>query len=173
MKAAIPTLLASLALVSLGHGQGIADPNEGSHLTRASDGACTLSWWGRTGRSYFVQQSEDLIHWQYLPVIAPGSDHVLETAFTSSAPRLFVRLLSADIPTDNPLTADFDADGLSNQTEVQCGTDPIVDDAGQDFDSDGLSNAEECWLGTAVREPADDGTAAAAGIGLVVHTDLD
>jgi len=173
MKPAIPTLLASLALVVLGHAQGFADPNEGTILTRASDGTCTLSWWGRAGKSYFIQQSNDLIRWKYLPVIEPGSDGVVETAFTSSAPRLFLRLLSADVPTDNPLTADFDADGLNNQAEVQCGTDPFANDAGLDFDSDGLTNAEEYWLGTKLGEAASSGVEAAASVGLVVHTDFN
>lgn len=170
MKPAIGTLLSLLALVSLGYSQGLADPNEGARLTREPDGACHFTWWARAGTSYFVQQSDDLIHWKYLPVIEPGTDGVVGTEFTSAEPRLFLRLLSTDIPTDNPLTADFDADGLGNDAEVRCGTDPFASDAGLDFDADGLTNAEEYWLGTRLGEAADS---AAAAVGLVVHTDFN
>ena len=173
MNSAIPLLLASLALVGMSRAQSVTDPNEGARLTRASDGTCTLAWWGRAGASYFIQQSEDLADWKYLPVIEPGSDGLVEIALASSANRLFLRLRCTDIPTNDPLAADFDDDGLSNQAEVQCGTDPLATDAALDFDADGLTNAEEYWLGTRIFEAAASGAAASASVALVVHTDLN
>lgn len=173
MNPAISTLLASLAVAGLSLAQGFADPNEGARLTRASDGTCTLGWWGRAGASYFVQESDDLTNWKYLPVIEPGLDALLEIHFQSPANRLFLRLRCTDFPTNDPLAADFDSDGLSNEAEVQYGTDPFTNDAGLDFDADGLTNAEEYRLGTKLREAADTGPAGAAGVALVLHTDIN
>lgn len=173
MNRAFLTLFGLVAFASVSRAQSSTDLNEGARVTHESDGTTTLGWWGRAGMSYFIQQSEDLISWNYLPVIEPGTDHLVEWSYTLSTDHLFLRLRYTDIPTDDPLSADFDGDGLSNFAEVHTVTDPFVNDAGLDFDADGLTNAEEYWLGTKLKEAADTGAAAAASVGLVVHTDLN
>ena len=52
----------------LASAQTATDVNEGVRVTAsATTGAQMLIWWGRTGRTYFVQQSYDLINWTYVP----------------------------------------------------------------------------------------------------------
>ena len=57
--------------------QTAADLNEGLQVTTgAQAGDFTVSWWGKTGRTYFVQQSFDLMTWQYVPVVCSGVEAV-------------------------------------------------------------------------------------------------
>lgn len=126
-----PLFLAILALVgTTGTGvlaQTAAAPNEGSILTRdPATGAYRFSWWGRAGRTYFLQQSDDLLHWSYLPVIEAGADEATEWGFASSAPAFFVRLKPVDFPTSDPFGDDFDGDKVSNYDELLQGTDPLL-----------------------------------------------
>ena len=131
-------LLAILLFVSLSTralSQTSTDPNEGSRLSRdPSTGAYTFSWWGVGGRTYFIQQSDDLLTWTYLPVIESGEDQILQWGFTSTEARFFVRLVYADIYTSDPFNDDFDGDGVSNYNELLQGTDPLS----SGFDSNGL-----------------------------------
>ena len=48
-----------------------------------------------------------------------------------------------------------------------------MNDAAEDPDGDQFTNTEEYWLGTDPKRAADTSVAAAAGVGLVVHTDFD
>lgn len=125
-------LFAALALVARPptlRAQTVLDPNEGARL--ASDpttpGGHTLSWWGKAGRTYFLQQNDDLLNrsWPYLPVIEPGADRIIQWGFTSSAPKFFLRLVYTDIPTSDPFNNDFDSDGVSNWDELLQGTNPL------------------------------------------------
>ena len=65
----------------------------------AVPGALRLSWFGRAGRSYFIEQTRDLagLPWQYLPVIETGADAPLAYVFGSvPQPAFFARLLISD-----------------------------------------------------------------------------
>ena len=120
------------------------DPNEGSQLSQdATAGVYTFSWWGKAGRTYFMQESTDLVNWTYFPVIESGANEVIQWSFTSLAPVLFVRLKYSDIPTDDPFDADFDGDGVSNWNELLQGTDPLV----ANFDVNGLPFDWETFYG--------------------------
>ena len=58
----VPVALASLLLTAAAVAQTSTDPNEGALLTPGpAAGAYTFSWWGRAGRTYFLQQSDDLL----------------------------------------------------------------------------------------------------------------
>lgn len=121
--------------------QTAADVNEGARMTQnATTGQYTFSWWGRSGRTYFVQQSEDMVHWSYLPLIESGGAAVTEYGFTSSAPRFFLRLRHTNAATGgNPDTADFDGDELSNAEELNTyHTDPLAADTDGDSFGDGF-----------------------------------
>lgn len=131
--------------------QTATDPHEGMRLESLGAGQFALSWWGRAGWSYFILQSEDLIHWQYLPVIESGADDIIRWEFSSDTPRRFFKLRLSDTETEDPYAADFDGDGLGNWEELQLGLDPFKQDSAgdgtpdgeRDGDADGLTNAQE------------------------------
>ncbi len=102
-------------------------PNEGSALQYDADNQIYhFKWWGRSGRTYFLQSSQDLMQpWNWIPVIETGEDAIKEWAFTSTADMFFVRLRYTDRPTYDPINEDFDGDGVSNILEVQQGSDPF------------------------------------------------
>lgn len=179
-------LAAFAALTGLAPAQNATAPNEGAQLRSESiPGVYTFSWWGRTGITYFIQHSADLLTWDYLPVIESGTNEVIEYRFSPQLPavsKFFLRLKSSDLPVGDPFTADFDGDGVSNYQELLNHTDPMqaVDtdfdglpdnwereyyhDAGlndlrygpnDDPDGDGATNLEEYRLGLDPTEPFD------------------
>lgn len=85
----------------------------------------TLSWWGTAGWTYFIQESDDLVNWSWVPVIESGNNAVIEWGFTSNASRLFFRIVANNTPTSDPSTADFDGDGISNWAELLAGSSPL------------------------------------------------
>lgn len=122
--------------------QTATDSNEGVRVTAdATTGAQVLTWWGRAGRSYFVQQSYDLINWTYVPVVHTGGDAVDGLNFACTDPRQFWRLRYTDASTGglSATDADFDGDGLTNAQELAVGTDPF----NWDTDGDGYPDGEE------------------------------
>ncbi len=171
------TLLAVLMMsVMSAQAQTAADLNEGLRVTKsATTGVFTLSWWGQAGRSYFIQQSFDLMSWQYVPVVMSGAAVVTGMNFSCSDSRQFWRLRYTDDSTYglSAADADFDYDGLSNQAELSLGLDPFnvdtdgdelndgwevannldaksaagVNGAQGDPDSDGLVNMDEWYYG--------------------------
>lgn len=174
MKPFRAVVAAVLVSGSVGQAQTAIDLNEGSRVERdASNGIWRLKWWGKGGRTYFFQQSDNLNEpWTYLPVIEPGEDSAREWGFTTTGDRLFLRLRHTDFPTDDPWVADFDGDRVGNHDELMLGTDPLgnldtdndglPDDwemqhlgsldgnATGDADGDGLSNSDEWTAGTDV-----------------------
>lgn len=119
--------LASLCASVSVYAQNASAPNEASSLTRgAANGLAVFSWWGAAGRTYFIQQSEDLANWTYVPVIEPGAAQAIQWGFLSNADRFFLRLRYSDQPTSDPFAADFDGDKVSNYDELLQGTDPLL-----------------------------------------------
>ena len=126
MKKVYRLVLASLLATALLSAPTADDLNEGLQVQENSSGVFTLSWWGKAGFTYFIQQSEDLINWHYVPVIESGDDDVISWGFSSNAPRLFFKLRGTNALTNgDPNTADFDGDGLSNLDELENGLDPF------------------------------------------------
>jgi N-acetylmuramoyl-L-alanine amidase len=150
-------------------------------LTPGTTKTWNLDWEGISGRTYFLQHSEDLVSWQYFPLIESGNNATLGWGFASSADKFFVRLRYTDQPTSNPDFADFDADDLTNWNEIFIySTDPFnadsdgdgmpdgfeaqynlnpsdASDASQDADEDGLTNLQEYELGTDPNNSDSDG----------------
>ena len=124
------TLAAALAAgaAHTAHCQSPGEPNEGSHLEwDAANSIWRFSWWGVSGRTYFIQHSEDLAVWSWVPIVEPGSDAVREWGFTTTGDRFFLRLVHTDIPTADPANDDFDGDGVPNLEEVLQNTNPLLE----------------------------------------------
>lgn len=141
-------LIACMGLVSADFltAQSPDDPNEGSKVEwDEANSIWRIKWWGRAGRTYFIQHSPDLLRpWQWLPTVEVGDDSIKQGGFNTSGGRAFLRLRYSDIPTTDPEGADFDRDGLSNLAEVQAGASPFD----LDSDQDGLPDGFEAFLGT-------------------------
>ncbi len=128
-------VIVAALLAGTASAQTSSAPNEGLNIG-SSAGNYDMSWWGRAGRTYFIQQTNDLLTpWQYLPLIESGADAPLAWGFTSTAPATFLRLRYSDIPTADPFAADFDGDKVGNFAELTNGTDPL---RSLDSDNDGL-----------------------------------
>lgn len=118
--------------------QTATDLNEGLQVTAGTTAEeFTVSWWGKTGRTYFIQQSFDLMTWQYVPVIESGAEAVCGLNIACTDTRQFWRLRYTDVYTEDAATADFDFDGLSNQQELTLGLDPLDPDTDADALLDG------------------------------------
>lgn len=117
------------------------DQNEGSRLE--VDGVNQIyrfKWWGKSGRTYFIQHSDDLRTWNWVPVVEPGNDSIKEWGFTTTGDKFFARLQYWVGATSDPAGDDFDQDGVPNLYEVQHGQNPF---AIEDSDADGLPDG---WL---------------------------
>lgn len=139
------------------HAQTATDPNEGMQMTAdASTGAQVLSWWSRTGRTYFVQQSFDLVNWTYVPVVRDGASPAAPDGlnFTCSDPRQFWRLKYTDASTGGltGAAADFDGDKVSNLAEAQNNTNPF---SSVDTDGDQIPDDWEIDAGGNPNDPYD------------------
>ena len=171
MNSRFLVLLCSMALSEVAVAQTASDTNEGAKLIHNSGNSFTLYWWGRSGRTYFLQHSEDLKTWLYFPdVIAAVPNNIpaiLSYGFNVTGPdRFFLRLEFSDIATSNPATADFDGDGLSNAAELLLGTDPLS----ANTDGDGLSDGNEFLIG--YNPKVADSTVDSSDRLLDVHTPL-
>jgi len=124
--------LSSVGLIACICGPASAQPsepweNEGQSLTEDSGtGNMTYEWWGKAGRTYFIQSSEDLMSWSYIPIIEPGIGEWIEWGFSTTADSLFLRLRFSDISMADPLTFDLDGDDIGNWDELLQETDPFA-----------------------------------------------
>lgn len=173
--------LSLLALAGMASATLAQTPQPKAVLTQGTNNTWNLDWEGIAGLTYFLQHSEDLVGWQYFPLIESGNDETLGWGFASSADKFFVRLRYTDIVTNDPDNADFDGDGLTNWEEIFIyGTDPFnsdsdgdgmpdgwevlhglnpndAADADEDSDGDGLTNLQEYLYGTEPNNPDTDG----------------
>jgi hypothetical protein len=158
-------LIAWMVFASVGllKAQSPDDLNEGAKVEwDAANSIWRLKWWGKAGRTYFIQHSSDLnLPWEWLPVVEAGDNGLTQGGFTASGGRAFLRLRYSDIPTSDPQGADFDGDGLSNLAEVGQGLNPLSSDS----DSDGLSDLLELASGSNAAAPGQP----VGSVGLFVY----
>ena len=101
MRKTFLKLLCFLLFALSAKAQNTNSPNEGLVLTSTSPGAYVINFFGRLGRNYFIQQSNDLNGWTYfssivsgssIPIMETGSNQIIQWGFTSSGAKTFVRL---------------------------------------------------------------------------------
>jgi hypothetical protein len=85
-----------------------------------------IKWDSIDGRSYFIQHSNDLVTWNYVPKVMAGINAEDWMGVASTADKHFFRLLWSSLPTYDPLTADHDGDGIPSYAELTVThTDPL------------------------------------------------
>lgn len=170
-------LTCSAMLLTTGTAQPTPDcPNSGQRLIRDNiTGSFQLTWWGKEGFYYFVQQSDDLRQWSYMPLVEEGFDDPLAIGFESNTERLFLRVRYSNDPESNLLSADYNEIGISAWDQLQLGYNPFdwVDtsengihdawelfhfgligiDPDADSDGDGQTNLQEFNSGTNPQHP--------------------
>ncbi len=171
MRDFIASACALLLLIPSGWAQTATDDNEGTRVTVLGPaGAFKLSWWGRAGRTYLIQQSDDLDQWNYVPIIEVGQDQVIEWGFTSTAEKMFFRLTYAD--EDDPNSGDINGNDLPDIWELeQFGA--FEQSPSADPDHDGRSNLTEFLIGTDPNTPHGEIEPQFAVTGLKVFTRLE
>jgi hypothetical protein len=136
-------------MVSAASGQTADDPGEGLRIeTTGTANVRAVKWWGRTGRTYFVQSNPTLNPntWSYMPVVESGSSAVHSWNLSTTGQRMFVRLVYTDqLYSGSASLADFDGDGLTNAQEV-ASSGPRSNPLNSDTDDDGFSDSVE-WGG--------------------------
>jgi hypothetical protein len=131
--------LLPIATAATTHAQTASDENEDCRVLKMPTvNEYDFSFWGRADRTYFIQTSTDLIHWQDVGV-EWGADAVIGYGFTSTAPRFFLRLRHIA-----GQSGDVDGDDLADADEITAGTDPF----NVDSDGDGWCDGLEVPLGT-------------------------
>ncbi|MDP1579357.1 MAG: hypothetical protein Q8M02_03705 [Candidatus Didemnitutus sp.] len=134
-----------------------------------AEGTLTLSWYARSGQTYFILTTEDLEQWTSLPAVEVGANALIE--YTMQIPANFTkgfwRLAVTDLVAADPYAMDFDGDGIPTAWELQHGFNPLfAGDAWGDPDGDELTNLAEFRLGMHPREPATARTPAQLGFQL-------
>lgn len=141
------TFIFALCVMTLPvHSQNAQSPHEGLRAELSTTpGNVSIRWWGKAGRTYFVQTSATLLpgSWSYLPDVRGGTDAVEAMGMLAPSDKLFVRLVYTDAAfTGNVGDADADGDGLSNAMEVSLSirSNPLVPDTDGDGFTDGIEH---------------------------------
>lgn len=160
------SLASALFIASTASAQFTAYPDETIAITHGSSpNTLALSWFGHTGRAYFVQYTPTLENagsWTFLPVVEAGANATL--TYGASAPgengRFFARTVVQSSSSSNPSFEDFDGDKILSMDEIQAGLNPLVS---TDSDTD---NLPDDWERFYFGDLSHDGTADSDGDGL-------
>lgn len=146
LRSALALLLAACLLLLQGHvllAQSNGEVTENLRATLQANGqSILLQWWGKAGRTYFVQTSPTLnldVDCRYEGHVLTGADTLLSITLPAQPSPSFIRLRYTDQPAPgDPYEADHDQDGLSNREEIQTHrTDPLNQDTDRDLLPDG------------------------------------
>jgi hypothetical protein len=127
------------------------EPQQQVSFTQGASSTWNADWSGVTMRTYFLEWSLDLVHWNYAPLVEFGTGLKSFGINTQGEPKFLVRLHYVD---DKGVTtlqeardADFDNDGIPNHYEVETlFTNPLdKNSAGGDSDNDGLPDGWELF----------------------------
>ena len=160
MKRAIRfTVIVFLPLAFAGSMAASGPPVE---MVPAPDGGWFAQWTPQGDNAAYLQVSEDLERWIYLPAIVAGTTAPQRWWVDSDGARLFFRLKLVPMPPvppgsppgtpPNPWDHDSDGDGLSDAFELANGWDPfdpappVSGAAAEDEDADGLGLPREDQL---------------------------
>jgi hypothetical protein len=148
MNRIIALTTALFLLAGSAFAQTVAELYEGSNLAfDNATGAFTFSWWGRAGRTYLIMTSDDMIHWNYVPIIEVGADQTIEWGFTSTGNKFFLKLRHTATPDGDPYNVDLNGNGMADNWELQY-FGAFGQSASADPDGDGRSNLTEYLMGT-------------------------
>lgn len=115
----------------------------------SQDNSFLISWFGEPMKFYFIQQSENLVNWNFVPVFEVGDEDTIAWGFKSTAPKLFFRVVHTDDVESDLMQTDFDGDGLTVHQEYLLGSDPFNPDTSGDGIFDGIA----AKLGTPLTPP--------------------
>ena len=125
-------------------------------FTEGTSGTWNMDWAGVTDRTYFLLGSQDLVSWDYAPMVEFGDGMKSFGMGTGGADKYFVRLQYTDDPGVTSLEeareADFDMDGIPNYFEIIHGFNPTSTNGDEgatgDPDGDGFGNLAEYQFGS-------------------------
>ena len=157
MNRALLILACGLAFARAALSQTASDPNEGFRFTQTGPDQYEIAWYAHSGKVYFLQFSEDLVHWHSftgsLYALVPGQDFVVsEDISLSEFDRFFLRLKHVVGLVGDPFSGDLDGDRVSNFDEVLSDTDPFTS---SDTDLDGMPDDWEVRFGLNPNDPGD------------------
>lgn len=130
-------------------GQTADDLNEGLGISH-NGSTGTLSWFGKSGRIYFILTTEDLLgDWEFVPVIETGNELPISWGFMPGAntKKAFFRLRYTDQFAFDALNEDFDGDSVTNMEELLQETNPFL---AVDLDENGLADDWELFYSLSV-----------------------
>jgi hypothetical protein len=129
------------SLVAVLHADPTADSlNDGLMLeSDPVEDSSLISWWGIESRFYFIQQSEDLVKWTFMPIFEVGANDIISWGFRSNAPKLFFRAVHTADGDSELMQADYDEDGLTTWREYEEGSHPFNPDTHGDGIFDGIA----------------------------------
>jgi hypothetical protein len=120
-----------------------------------------IEWYGKLGRSYFIQVSDATDHlnkWNWATVIERGNDEWISYEVDSTAEKAFFRLQYTDQTATNLDNADFDGDGLSNLQEITPSNYAQTNPLDPDTDHDGTNDLDEWYNQSNPTDPNSGGT---------------
>lgn len=149
MKSVLPAVALAAAAFT---GGALAETPFQVSWTRGAGTTWNADWIGvAPHRTYFAQVSEDLIHWEFLPVLEFGEGLKGVGFDNGGLSQHFFRLMYADeawvTSEQQARDADFDSDGIPNGFEVEAiGSNPLdKNSAGGDSNSNSLPDGWELF----------------------------
>ena len=149
MKLLKPLMLTAALSGGFCFGQTAADLNEGLGVSH-NGSTGTLSWWGKSGRIYFILTTESLMDdWKFAPVIETGDDLPVSWGFMSgtNTTKAFFRLRYTDQFAFDALNEDFDGDSVTNLEELLQETNPFL---AEDLDMNDLADDWELFYSLSI-----------------------
>jgi hypothetical protein len=124
MKRLFVLILCLFAVIAQSRAQTASDLNAGSRvLYSGTAGIYSLAWWGVSGYTYLIQESDDLVNWTYVPIVESGSNTDIRWGFTTTASNTFFKVEYitqpiAQVPGSSFNGPDNNGDGIPDDWEL-------------------------------------------------------